>query len=242
MKEQFGNQYLERYINGNHHEVWAELIDLGDLVRHVPLASQAMQVADETMHRVRKNLEVLIERLHEIGYHFEYPESVLTDPEPDCEERIAKLENSLGVIPLSLHAWYKNVGSTCFIGSHPEWRECFDGDFLHDPIVVFSLSDVMEEYENWLAVQVRLKDLANQFEIPIAPDIYHKSDISGGPPFSMCVPDAFIDGTLLNEPHNTTFVAYLRLSFSWGGFPGFEKTPRPPIQHLQYLSEGLLSF
>ena len=242
MKEHFSNHYLERYVAGNHDEVWRELIDLGELVRHEPLASQALQVAGETMLRVRKNLEVLIERLHEIGYHFEYPESILTDREPDCEEMIAKLESSIGVIPLSLHAWYKTVGSICLIGSHPEWMECFDGDFLHDPVVVFSLSDVMEEYENWMAVQTRLKDRVSQFEIPIAPDAYHKSDISGGSHFSMLVPDAAIDGTLLNEPHNTTFVAYLRLSFSWGGFPGFEQAPRPPVQHLEYLSEGLLRF
>jgi hypothetical protein len=49
--------YLDRYRNGEHEQVWAELQALGSAVRGKPHFSQAQQVAAETMRRVRANCD-----------------------------------------------------------------------------------------------------------------------------------------------------------------------------------------
>jgi hypothetical protein len=45
---------------------------------------------------------------------------------------------------------------------------------------------------------------------------------------------------LQGEAHKLTFVEYLRLSFQWGGFPGWEKYENRPEKELAFLREGLL--
>jgi hypothetical protein len=52
--------YLERYLNGEREQVWAELMTLGAAVREVPLYSDAWAVASETMRRVRHTIELLV--------------------------------------------------------------------------------------------------------------------------------------------------------------------------------------
>src|SRR5271168_744593 len=61
--------FLERYLNGQHVEVWNDLIALGDEVRKEPVFTDAQAVADETMRRARRNLEILIPRLYETARH-----------------------------------------------------------------------------------------------------------------------------------------------------------------------------
>lgn len=63
--------YLERYLNGEHEQVWNELIALGDSVRHEPVYSDARAVAQETMRRARRNIETLYQRLQSIGFQFD---------------------------------------------------------------------------------------------------------------------------------------------------------------------------
>lgn len=62
--------FLSRYLDGEHGQVWAELLALGEYVREEPLYSDALAVARETMNRVRYNIELLIPRLKDIGYEF----------------------------------------------------------------------------------------------------------------------------------------------------------------------------
>jgi hypothetical protein len=54
--------YLERYLVGEHEQVWAELVALGEAVRDEPVYSDALVVARETMRRARWNIETLIPR------------------------------------------------------------------------------------------------------------------------------------------------------------------------------------
>jgi len=71
--------------------------------------------------------------------------------------------------------------------------------------------------------QIREGDVeAGKFGIIIAPDLYHKDNVSGGAPYSIEVPNRTIDGLLLNERNETYFVNYLRMSFKYGGFPGMQ--------------------
>ncbi len=45
--------FLERYRNGEHEQVWNDIQSLGPSVRQVPYVTQAQEVATETMRRVR---------------------------------------------------------------------------------------------------------------------------------------------------------------------------------------------
>ena len=62
--------YLERYLNDEYAEVWADLIGLGDEVRQKSVLLDAETVANETMRRARHNLEILLPRLAATGYRF----------------------------------------------------------------------------------------------------------------------------------------------------------------------------
>ena len=53
-----------------------------------------------------------------------------------------------------------------------------------------------------------------------APDDLHKADISGGPPYAVRAPDASVDGLVVWEVHQTTFVNYLRTVMRTAGMGG----------------------
>ena len=63
--------YYDRYQDGEHEAVWADLLALGDRVHDEAVYSDAAAVARETMSRARTNIETLIVRLDSIGYQFE---------------------------------------------------------------------------------------------------------------------------------------------------------------------------
>jgi hypothetical protein len=46
--------FLERYLEGQHVNVWDELVTLGDWIREEPIFSDAVAVADEIMRRGRR--------------------------------------------------------------------------------------------------------------------------------------------------------------------------------------------
>ncbi len=63
--------YLERYQNGEHEQVWQELVAAGAAIRSEPLYSEARAVAQEMMRRARHNVELIVTRLRLLGYQFE---------------------------------------------------------------------------------------------------------------------------------------------------------------------------
>ncbi len=81
-----------------------------------------------------------------------------------------------------------------------------------DPLVIGPATYVLDyEEDNWYR---------EQYKLDLAPDVYHKDDVSGGPAYCVFAPDAGIDAFFSNEAHNTTFVDYLRIAFGHEGFPG----------------------
>jgi hypothetical protein len=64
------HSFLDRYLLGEHEQVWAELTALGSAIQDEPLYGAALVVAHETMRRVRRNIEMLIPRLRRLGYEF----------------------------------------------------------------------------------------------------------------------------------------------------------------------------
>ena len=113
-------RYLERYRQGEHEQVWAELLGLGDKVRQQPLYDDALAVAQETMTRARANIEMLVPRLNKLGYQFAHPEQVFVPADEEFRRHVVSVEKRGGPLPLSLWAWCEVVGEVNFMGSHPK--------------------------------------------------------------------------------------------------------------------------
>lgn len=227
--------YLERYKNGEYEQVWKELQSLGTRVRDEPYYTQAQEVAAETMRRVRRNCEGIVSRLQGLGYVFgTFPDgtrrSYTVDPlappsdqmQADCEE----LEAEAGPLPLSLVAFWKEVGAIDLVGMHPSWPSGLD------PLVV-------DPPEGALSY---LEDEGEGIFIGLAPDDFHKDNTSGGDPYGLELPNPSADFLLMYTPYDLLFVPYLRHAIlRWGGFPGLEGQGIP-FKPLDTLVADLESF
>jgi hypothetical protein len=181
--------------------------------------SAATVVARETMRRARHNVERLVERLPTFGFEFE--DKPVADPPPDATTLIDALESEIGLLPLSLRTWFEEVGQVNLNGAHPQWAFQYP-----DPLVVDApVEYIRSEYEAWSADRGTEWDRGSTFEVPVAPDYLHKANVSGGMPYGLAVPNPGADGLLLWEPHQTTFVNYLRIAFFMSGMPGWQREP-----------------
>ncbi len=181
------NSFINRYLAGQHEEVWQELLALGSVIQHEPLASDAEAVACETMRRVSRNLDVLIERLKSVGYQF----GVLADGTP-CEmfegahipprnlDRLArsieKIESEVGRMPLSLRLFAEEVGLVDFRGHMPQWIGRYG--YL-DPLMVdcsFWREEIVEAVLE--EAQMYAEEGDDECFTEIAPDFYHKENVS----------------------------------------------------------------
>ena len=176
-------------------------------------------MAAETMRRVRRNCEFLVTRLQSLGYVFGtypdgttgyYTEGPLVTPSAATRAGIAELEAEAGPLPLSLVAFWQEVGSVDFVGMHREW-----GNGL-DPLVVI-------QPQGTLSLLYEEDDEDIEWFGGLAPDDVHKDNESGGDPYGVALPDPSADFVFLNESHNLLFVPYLRMSIlRWGGLPGLD--------------------
>ena len=80
-----------------------------------------------------------------------------------------------------------------------------------------------------------------RYVIDIAPDVFHKANVSGGGPYQIAFPHAGADAPVL-ELDAPSFVGYLREAFRWGGFPGLADEREPPRADVARLTEGLEAF
>ena len=213
--------YLERYINGEHEQVWTELQALGAAVRQEPNYTLARRVAYETMRRVRANCERIVNRLTTMNYTFGvFPDGSsrftlgpLVPPDKASGEDLSALEEAVGPLPISLVAFWEQVGSVDLVGMHPEWVKGSDPFVIDPPKAAVSQLDAKDE---------RMKSLGH-FEASLAPDDLHKDNISGGSAYAVQLPDPGADFLFRNERHNLYFVHYLRFAIlHFGGFPGLE--------------------
>jgi hypothetical protein len=231
--------YLERYQRGEYEQVWAELVALGSAVRREPHFSQAREVAAETMRRVRRNCETLVSRLRSVGYVFGVyadgsrgysSDGPLVPPSAGSSSDLAELEEQVGPLPLSLRAFWEEVGSVDFVGRHRSWPAGRDPLVVYPPEGALAELEMMEEAEDDL------------FEAPLAPDDLHKDNISGGDAYAIGLPDPCADSRVLNERHALHLVPYLRLAIlRWGGFPGLEGQ-KSSFEPLGALVSGLEPF
>jgi len=226
---------LDRYIAGAHVAVWQELVAMGPRVQDDPIA---LEVARETMQRVRHNVQLVIERLRSESWPFSESDvyAIWAPPHQETPAQITELERRLdGPIPLALRTFWSVVGTVSLmrIASGPEQDLS-----LPDPLVIGPVDHALTELSEWETDEERSSE---PFRAPLAPDAFHKDDISGGLPYEIELPDAGADPLFVNEPHNVTFVSYLRIAFAAGGLPGWESNEsQAPL--LKRLSDGLQPF
>ena len=226
---------LDRYLAGEHAEVWDELMRMGPDAQQ---DSVAWEVAVETMRRVRRNVELVVKRLQLEGWRFAkkdvYP--VMALPGVQTGGQIADLEHRLrGPVPLALKAFWEVVGTVSLMREDAGYEDDLS---LPDPLVVGPVEHALIELTEWETDEERQ---AEPFRVPLAPDVLHKDEISGGLPYEIQLPDSAADAPFLNEPHDTTFVGYLRIALAAGGLPGWQDNERY-ASLLKRLSEGLFSF
>lgn len=283
--------FLERYVSGERVEVWAELGALGPRVRDDAYFQDAKAVASETMRRARQNVEILLRRLDEIGYAWNFdhtpagkPQNV-TPPRHTIENRgipeIDRLRRSLsdavalleevqsqlstrsthvsravppwdnryifappaanavaqlnavedtlgGPLPLSVRAWYEEVGAVCLLGSHPAIPA--DPDWCcPDPLMMLPVEMLDANEEDGAKL------------VELSPDARQKADADGGPGYAIAVPCLEADARLINESHDVTFVEYLRLAFQCGGFAGYANSGIALPEEIGAIARGLLA-
>jgi hypothetical protein len=231
--------FLERYLGGEHEQVWAELVALGAGVRSLHVLADAEAVAYETMRRARDNADELIIRLTAVGYTFGLPNGETwipvvprQAPDADVPAQVARLEALAGLLPLAIRAWYEVVGAVCLVGN-PPWAET---EALPDALYIDDAGAALDELLLW---QEDRGEDDEPSSLCLAPDEYHKADISGGPPYSIRLPNRGADALVEYEWHGLHFVAYLREVFACGGFPGLAREPGGLPEHIQRLAQGL---
>lgn len=142
-----------------------------------------------------------------------------------------------GPIPISLRAWYKQVGYISFMGSHEILNPA--GNATADPLVVISLQDFYSGlcYAN----------PGDKKQVALSADDLGKAGLPKSTPglesplrYQITIPNADADFKFENEWHKTQFVDYLRRAFHWAGFPGWERDPNPPRQLISKLTKDLL--
>jgi len=233
--------HLERYLSGEYHQVWQELQAMGAAALKEPNRAVATQVAHETMRRVGRNCTRLVSRLTALGYRFGiYPDGSsgyysmgpLAAPDRDLHSDISALEAAVGPLPLSLVAFWEEVGSVDLVGMHPDWPTGLDPLVVDPPAAGVSELDEMAD----------MLDTLGHFEASLAPDDLHKGNISGGAPYAVELPNKSADFVLANESHAMLFVPYLRMAIlRYGGFPGLEGR-ETEFEHLDGLLDGLEPF
>lgn len=235
--------YAERYRNGEFEQVWKELQALGPAVRREPNYSQAREVAAETMRRVRRNCERIVSRLRTLGYVFgTYPDGTrrnykvdpITPPSDQMRSARKELEQEAGTIPLSLEAFWEEVGAVDFVGMHRNWPAGLDPLVVDPPEGALSWIYDTEEGDEEGEDGGRFAALA--------PDDLHKDNVSGGDPYGVRLPNSSADFQFVYERHDLLFVPYLRLAIlRWGGFAGLEDQ-EVDFEPLGGLVEGLEPF
>jgi hypothetical protein len=181
--------------------------------------------------------------------------NVFSPPGNKTPKQLARLEKAAGgPLPLSLRAWYEQVGGVSLMGSHAvlnavefsnrgtldQFKVLVRGqampappageDIAPDPLVIHPLEEMLEQADG--------DEGGDELQLVIAPDDLHKANVSGDA-YYISLPDARADFEF-DDWHKSTFVNYLRAAFRWGGFPGWERSPNPPRQQIAELSEGLL--
>ncbi len=177
-------------------------------------------------------------------------------PRGDVVERLAGAEAILGAeLPLALRALVVAVDTVDLAGSFLSWEPSafdFDDDLdwppagrLTDPFNLLGIDVVAEHlHPDTGELDPTHLDDDGRFALPIANDAELSANRVGGvktvllpDPDPVAVIDPVIHG-VTGRP-GIRLVDYLRCTFEWAGFPGFELEPGPYPPELAQLRRGL---
>lgn len=170
---------------------------------------------------VGRDIDCIARRLDALGYQFDEPGLVFPGPETNTEAAIARIEREAGALPLAIKLFWRLVGSVNFVGEHADWEGCE----YPDPLVIYPPSYAVSELDEFLADRQERMRSGFPYLLPVAPDHYHKENVSGGMWYNLNVPAVAADPPLNEERHRITFMSYVELAVRWGGFPGLDRCP-----------------
>jgi hypothetical protein len=163
--------------------------------------------------------------------------TVLSSPGKQTARELDQLEKLAGgPLPISLRAWYEQVGGVSLLGWHsllsPNADEPHCG--YPDPLIIEPLKSVIRQFS--------LEEFEGRAYVYLAPDDVTKGGSAGCGPYGMRVPDASADGVfaVVGSRKGPSFINYLRNAFKWGGFPGWEGKRGCPTKIISQLTDGLL--
>ncbi|MCA9488565.1 MAG: hypothetical protein KC621_01540 [Myxococcales bacterium] len=178
----------------------------------------------ERMERTRDQLDRLVAHLRATGYRFAAPKHVRIPPRSKDLAALKRLEKQV-VVPPSLAAFWRIVGSIDLRGQHPSWPVGawlgFPGQrepvWTTDPLVVAPAADVIAEAQEEHAAPPML--------LSFAPDDVGKAGWSGGA-IGLWLPQDAADPAL--EGADGTWLGHLERALAWAGFPGFASIEDAP--------------
>lgn len=252
---------LDRYMAGMHHAVWDRIRETDGDALDGELAADAAAVAAEMMRRVARNATHLVEGLRRAAWRFAHQDFVRSDPPADVDDTLRQVGERLGAVPLALDACLRYVGDVDLCGSHRSldpplygfhgdpspfrwpWRKPFPTGhpLMADPLVIPSARWLLDDLTEW-DTDDWVED-KRPYLFVFAPDELHKGNISGST-HNVYLPDASPDPVLEGVEHRSgiTLVEYLRFSFAWCGFPGYEFLDEPLPTFIEELRPGLVEF
>jgi hypothetical protein len=227
--------YFHRYMAGEHKSVWAEL---GDIVE-IPssLVDDAAAVASETMRRVARHVDRIADALDTLGFEPASEYVPVRQPPSDTDRaEVDRLDAEIGGLPAAFAACLREVGGVSFMGDCPVLGLYYNSPDHHsvglppgpdypDPLVIFPVKLLRQGWDEYRA-DIEGDDDPYDFFATFAPDELHKANISGST-HDVALPSPEVDPYLngvVGRP-KVTLVEYLRLSVSWGGFPGWSFVP-----------------
>jgi hypothetical protein len=217
---------VTRYERGELEPVWRLVREQGVLT-DAALRAEALALADATMRRVRRNVELITERLRDWDYPFDDYQPAWAPPSTTVSAEIARIESAVGgPVPMTLRAFWNIVGSVNWKFTDDEaFGDVWCGLPLReaDPLCLDGPGTAWWCVDEWKQeLEESHPEVVGPALLQLAPDYLHKANISGGMPYSFSVPNAEFDAVLEHEAHKLPFVEYLRLCFRWGGFPRLE--------------------
>lgn len=212
--------FYKRYLDGECKSVYEEILDLKQTAFSPENFPEVEAVLDETFRRVAVNLKIIHSELQRIGYLFR--KNSFDKPPSNTDKLLSELDQILkpfGYAPLSIKKFYQNVGLVDYVWDYEVNEERFWD--CADPLEFSYLKDLISyiKGEDW---EETISEVIQENEKPyleLSADYLHKDNTSGGMPYSIEITkQPSIDGLLLFEPHETTFIDYLRISISNCGF------------------------
>jgi len=176
----------------------------------------SMHILETQIDSLGRRISALVTLLRSSGYVFDRPDEVFPGPDIGAPLAIQQIESAVGDVPLALKLFWLRVGSVDLSGSHPDWQA---SGYL-DQLIVFPSAFALYELEEFIGDQEERQRHDLPYVVPIAPDYFHKANVSGGPPYSISIP-AIADDPPLNEtPVTEKFIEHIEHALRFGGFPG----------------------